>query len=40
MNIVVTLQEIKIPKVDEHEQSNVKYYVEEPKNPIVANANG
>ncbi len=40
MNIVVILQEIETPKVDEHEQSNVKYYVEEPRSLIVANANG
>jgi hypothetical protein len=28
------------PKIDEHEQSNVRYYVEELRNPIVANVNG
>jgi hypothetical protein len=40
MNIATTLQELETPKANEHEQSNVKYYMEEPRSPIVANVNG
>ncbi len=40
MNIAVTLQELETPKAYEHEQSNVRYYVEEPRSPIVADASG
>jgi hypothetical protein len=39
MNIIVTLQKLETLEADEHEQSNVKYYVKEPRSPIVANAN-
>ncbi len=37
MNITTTLYELETPEVYEHEQSNVKYYMEEPRNLIVAN---
>jgi hypothetical protein len=40
MNIVTTLQELETPKANEHEQSNVKYYVEEPRSPIATDVNG
>jgi hypothetical protein len=30
MNITTTPQEFETPKVEEHESSNVRYYVEEP----------
>jgi hypothetical protein len=40
MNIIITLQKLKTLEANEHEQSNVKYYVEKPRSPIVANANG
>ncbi len=36
MNIIVTPQEFEIPKANEHEYSNVKYYVEELRNHVVA----
>jgi hypothetical protein len=39
MNITSTLQELETLKA-EHEQSNVKYYVEEFRSPTVAYANG
>jgi hypothetical protein len=40
MNITTILQELEILEAYEHEQSNVKYYMEEPRNLIIANVNG
>jgi hypothetical protein len=40
MNITTTLQELETPKANEHEQSNVRYYMEEPKNLTVVDVNG
>jgi hypothetical protein len=40
INIAATLQELETPKANEHEQLNVMYYMEEPKNVIAANVNG
>ncbi len=40
MNITTTLQKFETLEANEHEQSNVKYYMEEPRSPIATNANG
>jgi hypothetical protein len=38
--IVTTLQKLETPKVNEHEQSNVRYYMEELRSPTIINVNG
>jgi hypothetical protein len=40
MNITTTSQKFETLEANEHEQSNVKYYMEEPRSPIATNANG
>jgi hypothetical protein len=40
MNIITTLQELETLEAYEQEQSNVKYYMEEPRSSIATNANG
>jgi hypothetical protein len=40
MNITSTPQEFETLEVDEHESSNVRYYVEEPRSCIATYANG
>ncbi len=40
MNIIATPQEFETPKANEHESSNVRYYVEEPRNHVVVDADG
>ncbi len=39
MNITIILQELETLETNEHEQSNVRYYVEEPKSPTIVDAN-
>jgi hypothetical protein len=38
--IATTLQKLETPKINEHEQSNVRYYMEEPGSPNIINVNG
>jgi hypothetical protein len=38
--IITTLQKLETSKVNEHEQSNVRYYVEELRSPITIDVNG
>jgi hypothetical protein len=40
MNTIVTLQKLEILDVDEHEKSNVRYYVEEFYSLGTIDANG
>jgi hypothetical protein len=38
MNIAA--KELETPETNEHEQSNFRYYVEEPRSLIIADVNG